>query len=227
MPRKKFVVTIEWSHLTRLFCTVCGLSEQIYCQNLCLLAKLFLDHKTLYFDVEPFLFYILTEVDRQGCHLVGYFSKVSEGTCHDLTKDMHVAFYRRSSLGRSSCPLGGRNLCNSRQRPPKNEKWRTIKKCPRKRGHCIFKNFFQLSNFYLKQLTHLSNLFSALRQHMLCLLIQSCIYNNILFGWQTLAVVCVVRTKNLMWRPLGEKWSEKVTIESCVIIAFYLVRKIL
>ena len=50
---------------------------QMYCQNLCLLAKLFLDHKTLYFDVEPFLFYILTEVDRHGCHLVGYFSKVN------------------------------------------------------------------------------------------------------------------------------------------------------
>ena len=53
---------------------------QVYCQNLCLLAKLFLDHKTLYFDVEPFLFYILTEVDRQGCHVVGYFSKVC--TCN-------------------------------------------------------------------------------------------------------------------------------------------------
>lgn len=49
---------------------------QIYCQNLCLLAKLFLDHKTLYFDVEPFIFYILTEVNKQGAHIVGYFSKV-------------------------------------------------------------------------------------------------------------------------------------------------------
>ena len=49
---------------------------QLYCQNLCLLAKLFLDHKTLYFDVEPFLFYVLTECDSKGCHLVGYFSKV-------------------------------------------------------------------------------------------------------------------------------------------------------
>lgn len=55
-----------------------GKDSKIYCQNLCLLAKLFLDHKTLYFDVEPFLFYILTEVDRQGCHLVGYFSKEKE-----------------------------------------------------------------------------------------------------------------------------------------------------
>lgn len=55
---------------------------QIYCQNLCLMAKLFLDHKTLYFDVEPFMFYILTEVDRFGCHLVGYFSKV--GIIHNI-----------------------------------------------------------------------------------------------------------------------------------------------
>ena len=31
-------------------------------ENLCFLAKLFLDHKTLQFDVEPFLFYVLTEV---------------------------------------------------------------------------------------------------------------------------------------------------------------------
>lgn len=45
-------------------------------QNLCLLAKLFLDHKTLYYDVDSFLFYILTENDAFGCHLVGYFSKV-------------------------------------------------------------------------------------------------------------------------------------------------------
>ncbi|KAJ8942204.1 hypothetical protein NQ318_021091 [Aromia moschata] len=48
-----------------------------YCQNLCLLAKFFLDHKTLYYDVEPFLFYVMTMVDNEGCHTVGYFSKVS------------------------------------------------------------------------------------------------------------------------------------------------------
>lgn len=48
-----------------------------YCQNLCLLAKFFLDHKTLYYDVEPFLFYVMTLVDNEGCHTVGYFSKVS------------------------------------------------------------------------------------------------------------------------------------------------------
>ncbi|XP_057201792.1 histone acetyltransferase KAT7a isoform X3 [Triplophysa rosa] len=52
-----------------------GKKNKIYCQNLCLLAKLFLDHKTLYYDVEPFLFYVMTDADNTGCHLVGYFSK--------------------------------------------------------------------------------------------------------------------------------------------------------
>nr|CAD2167110.1 unnamed protein product [Meloidogyne enterolobii] len=52
-----------------------GNLARVYCRNLCLLAKLFIDHKTLYFDVEPFLFYVLTLNDETGCHFVGYFSK--------------------------------------------------------------------------------------------------------------------------------------------------------
>jgi len=52
-----------------------GKEHRVYCQNLCLLAKLFLDHKTLYYDVDPFYFYIITEVDELGAHIVGYFSK--------------------------------------------------------------------------------------------------------------------------------------------------------
>ncbi|PWN52977.1 hypothetical protein IE53DRAFT_366747 [Violaceomyces palustris] len=52
-----------------------GRKNKIYCQNLCLLAKMFLDHKTLYYDVEPFLFYVVTEIDELGAHFVGYFSK--------------------------------------------------------------------------------------------------------------------------------------------------------
>jgi len=52
-----------------------GFEERIYCQNLCYIAKLFLDHKTLYFDVDPFLFYVLCEVDERGYHPVGYYSK--------------------------------------------------------------------------------------------------------------------------------------------------------
>ena len=52
-----------------------GKEHRVYCQNLCLLAKLFLDHKNLYYDVDPFFFYIITEVDARGAHIVGYFSK--------------------------------------------------------------------------------------------------------------------------------------------------------
>lgn len=52
-----------------------GRKNSIYCQNLCLLGKMFLDTKTLYYDVEPFLFYILCEYDSQGYHFAGYYSK--------------------------------------------------------------------------------------------------------------------------------------------------------
>lgn len=52
-----------------------GAVEKIYCQNLCYFAKLFLDHKTLYWDVDPFLFYVLCTRDERGFHPVGYFSK--------------------------------------------------------------------------------------------------------------------------------------------------------
>lgn len=73
----------KWSDKTfPPFCKVDGNVSTIYCQNLCLLAKLFLDHKTLYYDVEPFLFYVLTQNDVKGCHLVGYFSKASIWALH-------------------------------------------------------------------------------------------------------------------------------------------------
>lgn len=52
-----------------------GAVEKVYCQNLCYFAKLFLDHKTLYWDVDPFLFYVLNTYDERGFHPVGFFSK--------------------------------------------------------------------------------------------------------------------------------------------------------
>lgn len=52
-----------------------GRKNKIYCQNLCLLSKMFLDHKSLFYDVEPFLFYVMTEFDDIGARFVGYFSK--------------------------------------------------------------------------------------------------------------------------------------------------------
>lgn len=40
-----------------------GAKQQIYCENLSYISKLFLDHKTLYYDIDPFNFYVLTEYD--------------------------------------------------------------------------------------------------------------------------------------------------------------------
>jgi len=57
-----------------------GARNKVFCQCLCLFSKLFLDHKTLYYDVAPFLFYILCEADENGFHAVGYFSKEKSST---------------------------------------------------------------------------------------------------------------------------------------------------
>ena len=62
------------------FFEIDGRRQRTWCRNLCLLSKLFLDHKTLYYDVDPFLFYCLTARDEYGCHLIGYFSKEKESS---------------------------------------------------------------------------------------------------------------------------------------------------
>ena len=36
---------------------------------------MFLDYKSLFYDVEPFLFYVITESNWTGARFVGYFSK--------------------------------------------------------------------------------------------------------------------------------------------------------
>lgn len=78
-----------------------GKKQKIYCQNLCLLAKLFLDHKTLYYDVEPFLFYILTTCDQYGCHIVGYFSKEKHSTeDYNLACILTLPPYQRKGYGK-------------------------------------------------------------------------------------------------------------------------------
>lgn len=78
-----------------------GQKTKLYCQNLCLLAKLFLDHKTLYYDVEPFLFYIMTEVDSEGCHMVGYFSKEKNSFLnYNVSCILTLPPYQRKGYGR-------------------------------------------------------------------------------------------------------------------------------
>ncbi|KAL4088787.1 hypothetical protein QTP88_023871 [Uroleucon formosanum] len=75
--------------------------HKMYCQNLCLLAKLILDHKTLYFDVEPFLFYILCEIDKFGAHLVGYFSKEKDSlNCNNVSCMLTIPPFQRRGYGK-------------------------------------------------------------------------------------------------------------------------------
>lgn len=78
-----------------------GEATKLYCQNLCLIAKLFLDHKTLYYDVSPFYFYVLCEVDGEGVHPVGYFSKEKASPDdYNLACIMILPPYQKKGYGR-------------------------------------------------------------------------------------------------------------------------------
>ncbi|KAG7827453.1 hypothetical protein KL920_004707 [Ogataea angusta] len=77
-----------------------GRKNVVYCQNLCLFAKLFLNSKTLYYDVEPFMFYVLCEIDEDGYHFVGYFSKEKlNGTNYNLSCILTLPIYQRKGYG--------------------------------------------------------------------------------------------------------------------------------
>merc|ERR1712002_1032019 len=78
-----------------------GKDYKLYCQNLCLLAKVFLDHKTLYYDVEPFMFYVMTEDDGRGHSMVGYFSKEKDSPeSNNLACILILPPFQRRSFGK-------------------------------------------------------------------------------------------------------------------------------
>ena len=56
-----------------------GEEEKLFTQNLSLFAKLFLDNKSVFFDVAGFRYYLLAHAPQAGCcaraHAVGFFSK--------------------------------------------------------------------------------------------------------------------------------------------------------
>ncbi|THV02417.1 histone acetyltransferase [Dendrothele bispora CBS 962.96] len=60
------------------FYEIDGKRQLTWCRNLSLLSKCFLDHKTLYYDVTPFMYYVMVQRDSVGCHIIGYFSKEKE-----------------------------------------------------------------------------------------------------------------------------------------------------
>lgn len=79
-----------------------GRKNTVYCQNLCLFAKLFLNSKTLYYDVEPFMFYILCKYTggTNSHQFLGYFSKEKlNSTGYNLSCIMTLPLYQRKGYG--------------------------------------------------------------------------------------------------------------------------------
>ncbi|KAF8878430.1 acyl-CoA N-acyltransferase [Infundibulicybe gibba] len=77
-----------------------GAREKLYCQNLSLFGKLFIDVKTLFFDCDNFLFYILTDATSKEDHIIGFFSK--EKVSYDdynLACIMTLPPYQRKGYG--------------------------------------------------------------------------------------------------------------------------------
>lgn len=78
-----------------------GRKQRHYCRNLCLISKLFLDHKTLYYEVDPFLYYIMTRNDERGMHVIGYFSKEkSSAEDYNVACILTLPQYQRKGYGK-------------------------------------------------------------------------------------------------------------------------------
>ncbi|KAF6005847.1 Histone acetyltransferase [Brettanomyces bruxellensis] len=83
------------------FFEIDGKKQTTWCRNLCLMSKLFLDHKTVYYDVDPFLFYCMTRRDEYGYHLVGYFSKEKESADgYNVACILTLPMYQRHGYGK-------------------------------------------------------------------------------------------------------------------------------
>lgn len=83
-----------------------GFFERVYCENLCYLSKLFLDHKRFdRFDVSNFYFYVIGEWlesspgASKGFRLIGYFSKEKQSTNRNLSCIMSLPCYQRRGFG--------------------------------------------------------------------------------------------------------------------------------
>jgi len=83
------------------FFEIDGRRQRTWCRNLCLLSKLFLDHKTLYYDVDPFMFYCMCVRDEYGSHMIGYFSKEKESAeAYNVACILTLPQYQRLGYGK-------------------------------------------------------------------------------------------------------------------------------
>lgn len=89
------------------FFEVDGIVHSNYCKNLSLLSKLFLDHKTLFYDIDVFLFYIMCiyspadPEDMREYKIVGYFSKEKESIHgYNIACILVLPQYQRKGYGK-------------------------------------------------------------------------------------------------------------------------------
>ncbi|TQV93004.1 hypothetical protein V2A60_003682 [Cordyceps javanica] len=83
------------------FFEIDGRRQRTWCRNLCLVSKMFLDHKTLYYDVDPFLFYVMAARTDKGFPFVGYFSKEKESADgYNVACILTLPQYQRKGYGR-------------------------------------------------------------------------------------------------------------------------------
>jgi GNAT superfamily N-acetyltransferase len=78
-----------------------GKSNKLFAQNLCLLGKLFIDHKTIMYDLEPFLLYVLVRFDSGITEIIGFFSKEKVSPeFHNLSCILIFPQYQQKGYGR-------------------------------------------------------------------------------------------------------------------------------
>jgi hypothetical protein len=81
-----------------------GSKDVEYCQHLSYLAKMFLDHKSLFYSTSLFFFYVLTELDEYGYHIVGYFRYALRGDpeCQHCFRQQRIFLPRSCSKEKNS-----------------------------------------------------------------------------------------------------------------------------
>ena len=76
-----------------------GRKQKLFCQCLCLLGKLFIEHKASYFDVNDFVFYVLCECDDNGAHIAAYYSREANMTENILSCIVVLPPHQRKGYG--------------------------------------------------------------------------------------------------------------------------------
>lgn len=72
-----------------------GRKEEVLCRRICTIGKAFIQRKTLYLDINGYLFYVLLQEGR----VAGFFSKEKESERHNLSCLLVLPPYRSKGYG--------------------------------------------------------------------------------------------------------------------------------